>query len=123
MRVYERFGGVLFFAGVCYFIAFGTIVLGPLIGTNADEPYVTDIHGNRVKVPAYTPHEKAGQDVYKKQVCWHCHSQFVRPVMDEVRRFGPLSQPGETAIDIPHLFGTRRIGPDLAREAWLRTDD
>jgi cbb3-type cytochrome c oxidase subunit II len=123
MKYHERFSGVLVLAAFCYFLSMSVIVLAPLVLTNAGEDYVTDIHGNRVKVPAYTEHEMSGKHVYENQVCWHCHSQFVRPVMDETWRFGPVSQPGESAIDVPHLFGTRRIGPDLAREGWQRIDD
>jgi cytochrome c oxidase cbb3-type subunit 2/cytochrome c oxidase cbb3-type subunit I/II len=123
MKVTERFSGILTLATLCYFLAMFTIVLAPLLLTDADEPMVVDIHGNKVKVPPYTDQEKAGKDVYQTQVCWHCHSQFVRPVMDETWRFGPVSQAGESAIDVPHLFGTRRIGPDLAREGWQRVDD
>jgi len=40
---------------------------------------------------------------------------IVRPVTGETRRWGPVSQSGEYAFDVPHLFGTRRIGPDLTR--------
>ncbi len=124
MRFYERFGGIVLVGGFfCYLFAFGLTIFYPLVVTVADEDMVVDVHGNRVKVPPYTPAEAAGQQVYREQVCWHCHSQFVRPVMDEDRRWGPVSQAGESAIDRPHLFGTRRIGPDLAREGGLRNDD
>jgi cytochrome c oxidase cbb3-type subunit 2 len=49
--------------------------------------------------------------------------QFIRPVNDEHLRWGPVSRAGESAFDVPHFFGTRRIGPDLAREGLLRNDD
>ena len=64
---------------------------------------------------AYTPLEQRGRDVYLREGCWYCHSQFVRPVTGETRRWGPVTESGEFAYDIPHLFGTRRIGPDLMR--------
>jgi cytochrome c oxidase cbb3-type subunit I/II len=63
----------------------------------------------------YTPLEQRGRDVYLREGCWYCHSQFVRPVTGETRRWGPVTESGEFAYDIPHLFGTRRIGPDLMR--------
>jgi cytochrome c oxidase cbb3-type subunit I/II len=63
----------------------------------------------------YTPLEQRGRDVYLREGCWYCHSQFVRPVTGETRRWGPVTESGEFAFDIPHLFGTRRIGPDLMR--------
>jgi cytochrome c oxidase cbb3-type subunit I/II len=64
---------------------------------------------------AYTPLEQRGRDVYLREGCWYCHSQFVRPVTGETRRWGPVTESGEFVYDIPHLFGTRRIGPDLMR--------
>jgi cytochrome c oxidase cbb3-type subunit 2 len=63
----------------------------------------------------YTPLEQRGRDVYLREGCWYCHSQFVRPVTGETRRWGPVTESGEFAFDVPHLFGTRRIGPDLMR--------
>jgi len=64
---------------------------------------------------AYTPLEQRGRDVYLREGCWYCHSQFVRPVTGETRRWGPVTESGEYVYDVPHLFGTRRIGPDLMR--------
>src|SRR5690349_5955835 len=123
MRVFERFGGILLLSFLCQAMAATIIVIMPWTLTVADEDMVIDVKGNRVKVPPYTPAQAAGQKVYRDHVCWHCHSQFVRPVNEEHIRFGPVSQAGESAIDRPHLFGTRRIGPDLSREGGLRPDD
>jgi len=68
---------------------------------------------------------RTGRDTYVAEACWHCHSQFVRPVSNEDLRFGPVSQAAEYQNDmfLPHLFGTRRIGPDLIREAGKRSND
>jgi Cbb3-type cytochrome oxidase, cytochrome c subunit len=63
----------------------------------------------------YTPTQRLGRQVYLREGCWYCHSQYVRPVTGETRRWGPVSEAGEYAFDVPHLFGTRRIGPDLTR--------
>src|SRR5262245_40988246 len=63
----------------------------------------------------YTPQQQLGRGVYLREGCWYCHSQYVRPVTGETRRWGPVSEAGEYAFDVPHLFGTRRIGPDLTR--------
>jgi cytochrome c oxidase cbb3-type subunit I/II len=63
----------------------------------------------------YTPLQERGRRVYLREGCWYCHSQFVRPVTGETRRWGPVSEAGEYNFDTPHLFGTRRIGPDLTR--------
>ena len=63
----------------------------------------------------YTPLELRGRAVYTREGCWYCHSQYVRPVTGETRRWGPVTQAGEYAYDLPHMFSTRRIGPDLSR--------
>src|SRR3546814_7624252 len=62
--------------------------------------------------PELQAHSRA---VYTREGCWYYHSQFVRPVTGETRRWGPVAQSGEYAFDTPHLFSTRRIGPDLSR--------
>lgn len=66
-----------------------------------------------------------GRDLYVGQACWHCHSQYVRVVSSEQQRWGPPStaQEYQNALNQPHLWGTRRVGPDLAREGGLRTND
>ena len=72
----------------------------------------------------YTALEQRGRQVYTREGCWYCHSQYVRPIAGETRRWGPITQAGEYAYDVPHLFSTRRIGPDLSRvglkfsDAW-----
>ncbi len=63
----------------------------------------------------YSDEQLKGRNVYIREGCWYCHSQFVRPVTGESRRWGPVSQSGEYAFDQPHMFSTRRIGPDLTR--------
>lgn len=74
-------------------------------------------------IPPYTPEELRGRQVYIAEGCWHCHTLFVRPVANEPERYGPASTAEESLRDIPQLYGTRRVGPDLAREGGLRPDD
>jgi len=81
---------------------------------------VTDL---TVRVEDYTPLEQRGRQVYIRDGCWHCHSQYIRPVTGESLRWGPVSQIGESAYDRPHLFSTRRIGPDLTRVGRKYGDD
>jgi cytochrome c oxidase cbb3-type subunit 2 len=64
---------------------------------------------------AYTPLEQLGRNVYQREGCWYCHSQYVRPLAGEDQRWGPVSLVGEYSRDRPHLLSTRRIGPDLTR--------
>jgi cytochrome c oxidase cbb3-type subunit 2 len=71
----------------------------------------------------YTPLQELGRREYLLEGCWYCHSQYVRPVTGETRRWGPVSEAGEYAYDVPHLFGTRRIGPDLTRVGLKYSDE
>ena len=66
-----------------------------------------------------------GRKIYVGEGCWHCHSQFVRPVSNESARFGPVSKSEEYQNELqrPVLFGTRRVGPDLCREGGRRSND
>ncbi|MEO8327042.1 MAG: cbb3-type cytochrome c oxidase subunit II, partial [Nitrospirota bacterium] len=81
---------------------------------------VTDVP---VNVSDYTPLERDGRQIYIENGCWHCHSQYIRPVTGEAFRWGPVSQIGESTYDRPHLFSTRRIGPDLSRVGRKYGDD
>ncbi len=67
-------------------------------------------------VKPYTPLELQGRDIYIKEGCYNCHSQMVRPFRSEVERYGEYSKAGESVYDHPFQWGSRRTGPDLARE-------
>jgi cytochrome c oxidase cbb3-type subunit 2 len=82
-----------------------------------------DVKWVRYESSDYTPLEKLGRAVYIREGCWYCHSQYVRPVAGEELRWGPVSEAGEYAFDLPHLFSTRRIGPDLTRVGLKYADD
>jgi len=75
--------------------------------------------------PTFVAALKEGKALYIAEACWHCHSQFVRPVSNEDLRFGPVSTPEEyqNHMQLPHLFGTRRVGPDLIRQAGVHSND
>ena len=66
-----------------------------------------------------------GRNVYIAEACWHCHSQFVRPVANEEQRFGRIRTPADdnNALQRPVLWGTRRVGPDLTNEGGRRSND
>ena len=66
-----------------------------------------------------------GHDVYVAEGCWHCHSQFVRPVSNESTRWGKVASSSEyqNRLQRPVLWGTRRVGPDLSREGGRRGND
>lgn len=63
--------------------------------------------------------------VYIAEACWHCHSQYVRPVSKEEMRYGKVSYPSEyqNVMQLPQLLGTRRVGPDLTRESGVHSND
>ena len=67
-------------------------------------------------VKPYTPLELAGRDIYVAEGCYNCHSQMIRPMVAETKRYGEYSKAGEFIYDHPFQWGSRRIGPDLARE-------
>jgi len=67
-------------------------------------------------VKPYTPLELAGRQIYVSEGCYNCHSQQIRPMVAETKRYGEYSKPGEFIYDRPFQWGSRRIGPDLARE-------
>jgi cytochrome c oxidase cbb3-type subunit I/II len=73
-------------------------------------------------VKPYTPLELAGRDLYIREGCFNCHSQMIRPFRHETERYGEYSKPGEFVYDHPFLWGSRRIGPDLAREGGKYPD-
>ncbi|MBP1807253.1 cytochrome-c oxidase, cbb3-type subunit II [Rubellimicrobium aerolatum] len=75
-------------------------------------------------VRPYSPLELAGRDIYVREGCYVCHSQMIRPMRDEVERYGHYSLAAESQYDHPHQWGSKRTGPDLARvgdrysDAW-----
>jgi len=71
----------------------------------------------------YTPLELAGREVYLRESCGLCHTQHVRPLVAEVRRYGPYSRASEFVYDRPFLWGSKRTGPDLHRLAGKYSDE
>ncbi|CAD7287522.1 hypothetical protein LMG7974_00401 [Campylobacter majalis] len=71
----------------------------------------------------YTVLQLAGKHVYIKESCNACHSQMIRPFKSETDRYGMYSLSGEYAYDRPHLWGSKRTGPDLWRVGNYRTSD
>lgn len=67
-------------------------------------------------VTPYTPLELEGRDIYIREGCVNCHSQMIRPFRSETERYGEYSKAGENVYDHPFLWGSKRTGPDLARE-------
>ena len=66
-------------------------------------------------VEVYTPLELEGRDIYRREGCFYCHSQMIRPLRAEVERYGDYTKPGDSVYEHPFLWGSRRIGPDLQK--------
>ena len=71
----------------------------------------------------YTPLELTGRDVYVREGCYLCHSQMIRPMRDEVERYGHYSLAAESQYDHPFQWGSKRTGPDLARVGGRYSDE
>lgn len=99
-------------------IAIGSVIeIVPMLMVDYEPEQVEGIN-------PYTPLEVAGRDIYIREGCYLCHSQWVRPFRSETLRYGPWSRAGEYVYDRPFQLGSRRIGPDLHRvggkynDAW-----
>ncbi|ASG20452.1 MULTISPECIES: cytochrome-c oxidase, cbb3-type subunit II [Nitrospirillum] len=74
-------------------------------------------------VRPYTPLEQMGRNIYIREGCYVCHSQQIRTFRDEVERYGPYSLAAESMYDHPFQWGSKRIGPDLARVGGKYSND
>ncbi len=77
----------------------------------------------------YTTQQQRGRRIYQREGCMYCHSQQIRPLANEIKRYSigtsvaPIADEREYIWDQPHFLGTRRIGPDLSREGGKYSDD
>ena len=71
----------------------------------------------------YSPLELAGREIYVREGCYVCHSQMIRPMRDEVERYGHYSLAAESMYDHPFQWGSKRTGPDLARVGGRYSDE
>jgi cytochrome c oxidase cbb3-type subunit II len=74
-------------------------------------------------VRPYTPLELVGRNIYIREGCYVCHSQMIRPMRDEVERYGHYSLAAESMYDHPFQWGSKRTGPDLARVGGRYSDE
>lgn len=114
--IFER-NSILLVIGILLVIAIGGIVeIAPLFYLKST---IEKVDGMR----PYTPLEVAGRDIYVREGCYTCHSQMVRPLRDEVERYGHYSLAAESMYDHPFQWGSKRTGPDLARVGGKYSDD
>jgi cytochrome c oxidase cbb3-type subunit 2 len=122
-------------AGKLYSRAFSFSVLATvaiLVGTIVTMAYPMlreDMHPKVEGLKPLAALELAGRDVYQREGCTTCHTQTVRPLRSEIVRYrgdraeepgARYSIAGEFAYDHPFLWGSKRTGPDLAFEGWLK---
>ena len=113
----SRSNSILLVIGILLVIAIGGIVeIAPLFYLKST---IEKVEGMR----PYTPLELAGRDIYVREGCYTCHSQMVRPLRDEVERYGHYSLAAESMYDHPFQWGSKRTGPDLARVGGKYSDE
>ncbi|HYD53496.1 MAG TPA: cbb3-type cytochrome c oxidase subunit II [Gemmatimonadaceae bacterium] len=114
---------------VAFAVSATLVVLVGTVATMAYPMLRDDMHPKIEGMRPLGPLELAGRDVYQREGCTSCHTQTVRPLRSEVLRYGGhkaqekgarYSIAGEYAFDHPFLWGSKRTGPDLAFEGWLR---
>ncbi len=93
----------------------GIVEIAPLFWL---ENTIEDVAGMR----PYSPLELAGRDIYVREGCYVCHSQMIRPMRDEVERYGHYSLVAESQYDHPFQWGSMRTGPDIARVGGRYSD-
>ena len=94
----------------------GIVEIAPLFYL---ENTIEEVEGVR----PYSPLELEGREVYIREGCYVCHSQMIRPMRDEVERYGHYSLAAESMYDHPFQWGSKRTGPDLARVGGRYSDE
>ena len=108
---------ILLVIGILIVISIGGLVeIAPLFYLKST---IEKVEGMR----PYTPLELAGRNIYIREGCYLCHSQMVRPLRDEVERYGHYSLAAESMYDHPFQWGSKRTGPDLARVGGRYSDE
>jgi len=115
-KIFETNSTVLM-VGILVVVAIGGLVeIAPLFYI---ENTIEKVQGMR----PYSPLELKGRNVYVREGCYVCHSQMVRPMRDEVERYGHYSLAAESMYDHPFQWGSKRTGPDLARVGNRYSDE
>ena len=115
-KVLEKNATLLLIASLLVVTVGGIVEIAPLFYI---ENTIEDVDGVR----PYSPLELEGREVYIREGCYVCHSQMIRPMRDEVERYGHYSLAAESKYDHPFLWGSKRTGPDLARVGGRYSDE
>ena len=114
--ILERSPTLLLVSSLLVVTVGGIVEIAPLFWL---ENTIEEVEGVR----PYTPLELEGRNVYLREGCYVCHSQMIRPMRDEVERYGHYSLAAESMYDHPFQWGSKRTGPDLARVGGRYSDD
>jgi cytochrome c oxidase cbb3-type subunit II len=112
-----------------------TTVVPPMVDKTWARPFDNSdpAKGPTGKLMPYTEQQLKGRAIYVREGCWYCHTQQTRTLEADTIRSGwkgvrsPVSTPDEFVYDYPHMFGTKRTGPDISRvggkydKQWHRT--
>ena len=115
-RIIEKNATLLFVLSLLTVTVGGIVEIVPLFYL---ENTIEKVKGVR----PYSPLETAGRNVYIREGCYTCHSQMIRPMRDEVERYGHYSLAAESMYDHPFQWGSKRTGPDLARVGGRYSDE
>ena len=111
----ERNATALMVASLLVVTVGGIVEIAPLFYL---ENTIEEVEGVR----PYSPLELTGRDIFIREGCYVCHSQMIRPMRDEVERYGHYSLAAESMYDHPFQWGSKRTGPDLARVGGRYSD-
>ena len=114
-QLLERSPTLLLVATFAVISVGGIVEIAPLFYL---ENTIEDVEGMR----PYSPLELTGRDIYIREGCYTCHSQMIRPMRDEVERYGHYSLAAESIYDHPFQWGSKRTGPDVARVGGRYSD-
>lgn len=115
-EIFEKKSIVLLLGIIVTVLIGGLVEIVPLFRS---ETVIEPVKGVR----PYTPLELAGFNIYIREGCYNCHSQQIRPLRDEVERYGHYSLAAESMYDHPFQWGSKRTGPDLARVGGKYSDE
>ncbi len=115
-KVLEKNATLLLVASFVVVTVGGAVEIVPLFYL---ENTIEEVEGVR----PYSPLELTGRDIYIREGCYVCHSQMIRPMRDEVERYGHYSLAAESMYDHPFQWGSKRTGPDLARVGGRYSDE
>lgn len=112
----EKHSVVLLLAIIVTVLIGGIVEIIPLFRS---ETVIEKVEGVR----PYTPLELVGYNIYLREGCYNCHSQQIRPLRDEIARYGHYSLAAESMYDHPFQWGSKRTGPDLSRVGKKYSDE